>query len=952
MTDTASTPPLTRRRAALAYLPGLGVLLLLILLVYNKLVLRGFILARGDTYLYFYPYWTAARAALRAGRLPLWNPDLFMGVPFLANSQVGLFYPFNWLVWLLWPAPYAVTASVVLHLFIAGAGAYIAARRTLGLSHAGAFLTAILFSLGGYLTAQVEHVNQLQGLAWLPWIMTLAWGIRLPNWRAAIRRGAGLACLLALQLLAGHTQTSFITGVGLLLWLGTQLWQARRMGEKTSASTRPGHLWMKLGLMAGLALLLALLVSAIQVWPTLELAGLSRRSGGLPGNEALSFSLHPLLFAPALLPRYGSGLYIEYSAHLPLVCLALALMAGLSWRHNPRFWPAIVLSLAGLFLALGLFNPLYHFGLVHLPGFNLFRAPARWLALYAFGASLLAGAGWDSYTGRVELANEGRYLRLTFGIVGLLTLATVIAAPLARALAIPLPPESPLEMPSTSTLIVWGVILAVVYFILPRRWGVALRVRRRAAPAEEPDIAPPLARLPRVILAITIFWGLFGNARALSLQRFTADEAYFDIRPATARLQAATQTAQAAHQPPGRYLSISQGTFDPGDKAEIETIYADLPAGELYLYLVTVKEREIVAPNLSLTYGLTAVDGFDGGLLPLPAYSDITRLLAPEGLAVVDGRLRESLKAVPEERWLDLFNVRYLITDKTADQWVGDGQMQVFFDLQHPVVLQPGQSLNLTYLPDYEATGLWLLGRGAPGRVVVEQGQNTQTAPVVNLQGDLYETAWQAPFRPTTLRLEAGDAPWSLDALALVDRRDSTFYPLVAGNYRLMHSGDVKIYENLDALPRAFWVGDWLAVPDEAAAVARMAQPDFDPARTAVVSGDPAAMPPVPSGAPTGVVTMTHFAAEQMRLTTVSEAPGLLVISDAAYPGWEATVDGAPVELVVVDGLFKGVWLPAGRHEVVLVFRPVSLLIGLALSLLGTTILAGVWLGTRRATSA
>lgn len=939
----SATP--NRWRASLAYLPGLGVLLLLILIVYNKLIFRGFILARGDTYLYFYPYWTAAREALHAGRLPLWNPDLFMGVPFLANSQVGLFYPLNWLVWWLWPAPYAITASIVLHLFIAGAGAYLAARRTLGLSHAGAFLTAILYALGGYLTAQVEHVNQLQGLAWLPWIMTVAWGVHLSDWRAIARRAAGLAVLLALQILAGHAQTSFITGVGLLLWLGTQLWQARRMDGQTTPAVKRST-WMRLGVMAGLALLLALCLSAVQLWPTLELATLSRRSGGLPGNEALSFSLHPLLFAPALLPSYGAGLYIEYSAHLPLVCLALALMAGLSWRANPRFWPAIVLSLAGLFLALGLFNPIYRFGLVHLPGFNLFRAPARWLALYALGTALLAGAGWDSYTGRVELANERRYLRLTFGIIVLLTLATLVAVPLSRYL--PLPPESPLELPPVRTLFFWGVILAVVYFILPRRWGVALRVRRRAAPTPEAPVAPPLARLPRTILAITIFWGLFGNARALSLQRFTADEAYFDIRPATARLQAAAQNAQAANQPPARYLSLSQGTFDPGDKAELETLYADLPAGELYLYLVTVKEREIVAPNLSLTYGLTAVDGFDGGLLPLPAYSSVTSLLAPGGLEVVDGRLRERLKAVPEERWLDLFNVRYLITDKTADQWVGDDQMQVFFDLQHPVVLQPGQTLRLTQLPDYEATGLWVLGRGTPGEVVVEQGETAQLAPVVDLRGDLYEAAWDAPVRPSAVQLEAGDAPWSIDALALVDRRDSTFYGVVAGNYRLIHSGDVKIYDNLDVLPRAFWVGEWLAAPDTAAAVARMAQPDFDPARTAVVVGEATALPPIPTGAPTGVVTITRYAAEQLRLTTTSDAPGLLVVTDTAYPGWEATVDGNPVEMVVVDGLFKGVWLPAGQHEVTLAFRPTRLAAGLSLSLLGLVALAGVWLGTRR----
>ncbi len=105
-------------------------LIALILLFFNKMAFSNLILARGDTFLYFYPYWQAAADALRAGRIPLWNPDIFMGAPFLANSQVGFFYPLNWPVWLLLRTPYAAGASILLHLAIAGGGTYWAAQRT------------------------------------------------------------------------------------------------------------------------------------------------------------------------------------------------------------------------------------------------------------------------------------------------------------------------------------------------------------------------------------------------------------------------------------------------------------------------------------------------------------------------------------------------------------------------------------------------------------------------------------------------------------------------------------------------------------------------------------------------------------------------------------------------------------------------------------------------------
>jgi hypothetical protein len=163
-----------KRLEWLKRLPPLVWLPVLLAIFFNKMAFSNLILARGDTFLYFYPYWEAAAEALQDGRVPLWNPNLFMGAPFLANSQVGFFYPLNWPVWWLLPVPYAVSASILLHLFIAGVGAYLAGRRTLGLGKWGGLVTAVIFALGGYLTAQVEHINQLQGLAWMPWFLWVA----------------------------------------------------------------------------------------------------------------------------------------------------------------------------------------------------------------------------------------------------------------------------------------------------------------------------------------------------------------------------------------------------------------------------------------------------------------------------------------------------------------------------------------------------------------------------------------------------------------------------------------------------------------------------------------------------------------------------------------------------------------------------------------------------------
>src|SRR5215470_9381951 len=101
------------------------------------------ILGRGDVYSYFYPYWSARSAAFMSGHVPLWSPNVFMGVPLLANSQLGTFYPPNWLVTPL-STPDAITVSLLAHIFWAMLGVYVLTRRTLGLDRTAALLAGAL----------------------------------------------------------------------------------------------------------------------------------------------------------------------------------------------------------------------------------------------------------------------------------------------------------------------------------------------------------------------------------------------------------------------------------------------------------------------------------------------------------------------------------------------------------------------------------------------------------------------------------------------------------------------------------------------------------------------------------------------------------------------------------------------------------------------------------------
>jgi hypothetical protein len=487
-------------------------------------------------------------------------------------------------------------------------------------------------------------------------------------------------------------------------------------------------------------------------------------------------------------------------------------------------------------------------------------------------------------------------------------------------------PEAPFEVANTWTGLLWLGELVLAYLWLSgqqpardplARWGLGFKQGRPVSPA---------------ILALLALVLLFAATRTHPYNNLTTPEAFFDLRPSITRLQAGKD---------GRLLSLSDIFFDPGDQAEIDTIYADqLAEAARYDYTVAIKQKEIIAPNLPMIYELASVDGFDGGILPIDSYSHLIKLVLPDDVVTTDGRLREHLTAVPAPRWLDLFSARYLITDKVGDTW-RDG---VFFDMQHPVMLD--DKVRVGYVPDYEATELWLIAGSQPGDIIIETAGHPAWHLAPQPQDtNLYRVAFPEPTTPLTLTLSppplAPSAPPLLHALSLVDSRDQTFHSLVPGNYRLIHSGDVKIYENLDVLPRAYLLSNWQWQPDVAAAVAAMQEEDFVVGETAVLirNNQPDPLLTGERGSAPGTATITQDETERIVIQTDSPADGLLVLSDAYYPGWQATVDGEATAVYPANAYFRAVFVPAGQHEVVFTFVPESLRNGRFISLLGL----GAW---------
>ena len=575
-----------------------------------------------------------------------------------------------------------------------------------------------------------------------------------------------------------------------------------------------------------LAVIPAILLAAAQLLPTLELNGLGLRTGGLPYRQAVSFSLRPRLLAQSLLPPFGRGLdaafgsegYAEFVGYVGIAALVLAAIGlSLLWRRTAEAkrppWNvqrATLLAASGFLLALGAYNPLYYLLWRVIPGFDLFRAPARWLELFALGVAALAAFGLDALAATTETRRHGDAGTRGHGDTatrrpgdegtgrargwGKRTAIALVVLLLAALIVIQ-------QRPQWLTLAGWAVAGGAVAGLLwaARRW-------------------PRFARGGLVALTFVELWL---GARALPFTLATAPAAT-SLRNAPAALLAATQG-----QPPAgrdRFLSLSDIRFDPGDLAELRASQAGRLSPDAVERLVrAAKQVEVIAPNLPLLYHLPAVDGYDGGLLPLGRYVQLQSLFLPPELLMPDGRLREQLRGVPDDRLLDLTGVRFVITDKQSDLWVDD----VYYDLELGAHVEPGQelALDLATYPPFPATALGVVAEVAndvPAGTHLAELTVTDAdgrEEVLDLRAGPATRATPAPTRmrladpltpiSLTVRVPAGAPTTFLRGISLIDERTGAHSSVTVsqdGDFRRIHSGDVKIYERTGALGRAWLV--------------------------------------------------------------------------------------------------------------------------------------------------
>ena len=150
-----------------------------------------------------------------------------------------------------------------------------------------------------------------------------------------------------------------------------------------------------------------------------------------------------------------------------------------------------------------------------------------------------------------------------------------------------------------------------------------------------------------------------------------------------------------------------------------------------------------------------------------------------------------------------------------------------------------------------------------------------------------------------------------------------------AGDRVFAGASGIKVYRR-DAFPRAWAVHELLRVPEIGQGNVEIGRDPESFRRKAYVLEPP---PRVEACAAPETVQLIQHDADRITIRADLACDGMVVLSDAFYPGWRARVDHRPAEIFQVNGAMRGVVVPRGNHIVTMRYRPVSVYLGAALTL-------------------
>lgn len=404
----------------------------------------------GDIYAYFLPQKTFYADALRQGTIPLWNNLTGFGYPLVGESQTGVFYLPNLLLYTTFDVQTAYNVNHILHYVFAFVGTVLLARR-LGVSLPAALFAGLVFVYGWFPVRSCHEWAIITG-SYLPWAV---WCVESYLAQRQTKCALGLAVLTGLQLLAGHFNLAFITTltVGVYALLRGFVFSS---GLKYPSSNNPSDddqspgsnlTLLKTGIVFA-SLVAGYGLAAIQLVPSYELKQQSQRAetiADLASKDHPQYGhIPPWYLSQMIMPWTWYGVDVDLDAVLNAnKSLSVSVPTNKVEAHLYFGFLPMLLALFGLihvwraglpddsrrmvvaWFVLGLLAAIYATGWLYpligwLPGFSYFRGPGRYGIITTLAAAMCAAYGVEQLIRTLKM-NAGLATTIVIAMIGITT---------------------------------------------------------------------------------------------------------------------------------------------------------------------------------------------------------------------------------------------------------------------------------------------------------------------------------------------------------------------------------------------------------------------------------------------------------------------------------------------------------------------------------------------------
>ena len=402
--------------------PALMALVLIVLVfLWKGATMRGVFFGAdevgSDLIHYSYPYREYyATEYLQKGKLPLWNPYIASGIPFIAQAETGVFFPLTVVLYYFLPPQIAFNWLIISCFLLIAIGTYMYAR-IVGINEIGSFFSAIIFTLSGFMVGHLRHVPILSSVAFMPILFLLTERMlksfqkakRFSFWQVKLSLVLGI--FMGFSIFGGHMTTVYMVFLILVIYFFFRMYTLYGFGWKN----------LPIILLFFSSFLVAGLLTAVQLFPTLEMVPYSTRAAinfqaaAVEIPYKLKYVL--LFFLPYVFGDPSGGHWalgtsenfwenIGYIGILPFTIGIVTFIHGWIKKYSYIYVLVFLFSLCFL-LVLGHNIFVYKFFWDFIPGFSILRISGRFLLYVDF--FLAIGAGWGLMHGVKYIGGQAAY---------------------------------------------------------------------------------------------------------------------------------------------------------------------------------------------------------------------------------------------------------------------------------------------------------------------------------------------------------------------------------------------------------------------------------------------------------------------------------------------------------------------------------------------------------------